>query len=75
MTTTQSMELADTLIALLNRQRMLYDQLKDLAARQTELVDGSDPESLLKVLAARQRLIDQLTDIGKRAAFFTHGLK
>ena len=52
-------------IDLLTQQRFLYRQLRELAQQQTSLIDGSDPEMLLKVLAGRQRLIDKLTAIDK----------
>lgn len=51
---------AGELIDLLGQQHLLYRQLKDLASRQRQLVDGRQPEMLLKVLAGRQRLIDRL---------------
>ncbi len=63
MTSTQAMNIGNTLINLLSQQRMLYRQLKELATKQSSLVDGSDPEMLLRVLASRQRLINKLTAI------------
>ena len=59
--TEQQQAVAEKVILLLTRQRDLYLRLKDLAYRQRELVDSSDPELLLKVLANRQRIIDQLS--------------
>ncbi len=53
------------LVELLVQQRMLYLQLRELAQQQTSLVDGNDPEMLLKVLASRQRLIDKLKKISQ----------
>jgi len=50
-------------IELLTRQSLLYRELRSLAVRQTELVTGEDPETLLKVLANRQRLINRLSAI------------
>ncbi len=58
--------IGDQVIELLSRQRALYQQLHELATKQTELVDGKNPEMLLKLLAARQRLIDRLTDIDRK---------
>lgn len=60
------MTISDQVIELMSRQRALYQQLRELAMKQTELVDGKNPEMLLKVLAARQRLIDRLTDIDRQ---------
>ena len=57
---------ANHIITLLSRQRDLYLRLKDLAYKQRELVDKSDPEMLLKVLANRQRIIDQLSIIDRQ---------
>lgn len=66
MATIEKLNSASELIDLLNKQRFLYRQLHQLAQKQTSLVDGNDPEMLLKVLASRQRLIDKLTKIDKR---------
>lgn len=60
MTTAQAVDIGRKLIQLLSQQQLLYRQLKELAGKQSQLVDGSDPEMLLKVLAGRQRLIDRL---------------
>lgn len=54
------------LIELLTQQRLLYRQLSELAQKQTSLVDGSNPEMLLRVLAARQRIIDRLSNIDRQ---------
>ena len=54
------------LVELLVQQRLLYLQLRELAMQQTSLVDGNDPEMLLKVLASRQRLIDKLKKISRK---------
>ena len=61
MTPEQAMETGSELIKLLTQQRLLYVQLRDLAAKQSSLVDGNDPETLLRILAGRQRLIDRLS--------------
>lgn len=65
MTPAQAMEVGSRLINLLNQQRLLYRQLQELAQKQSGLVNGSDPEMLLRVLAGRQRLIDRLTALDK----------
>ncbi len=66
--TTQAMECGDQLIELLTRQRALYGQLRDLTKRQTEMIDNTNPQMLLKILADRQRLIDKLTLISRELA-------
>ena len=68
MTIEQNKEKGDKLIELLTRQYFLYGQLHELAQKQSQLVDGRDPEMLLKILAARQRLIDQLMSVGRELA-------
>ena len=65
-TAEQQKAVSQNVITLLTRQRDLYLRLKDLAYRQRELVDKSDPEMLLKVLANRQRIIDQLSIIDRQ---------
>jgi len=65
MTPAQAMDVGTKLIQLLSQQRLLYRQLKELANKQSSLVDGRDPEMLLRVLASRQRLIDKLSVIDK----------
>ena len=66
MTAAQAKNIGSDLIKHLTQQRMLYLQLKELAQKQHSLVDGSNPEMLLKVLAGRQRLIDRLTTINRQ---------
>ena len=61
----QTVDIRTRVIDLLTQQRLLYRQLRELAQQQTSLIDGSDPEMLLKVLAGRQRLIDKLTAIDR----------
>jgi hypothetical protein len=63
MTTTEIAHEADRMIDLLTQQELLYRQLHQMSQRQTELVDGSRPELVLKVLAGRQRLIERLTEL------------
>lgn len=65
MTPAQIKDFGGRLIQLLTQQQLLYRQLQQLAQQQRGLVDGSDPEMLLKLLAGRQRLIDRLTDVDK----------
>ncbi len=61
----QALETGNRLIELLGQQRVLYRQLQELSGRQSDLIDGNDPEKLLRVLASRHRLIDQLRTIDK----------
>ncbi|MFC1782448.1 hypothetical protein ACFL02_02555 [Planctomycetota bacterium] len=65
MTPTQAMDIGSHLIHLLTQQRLLYRQLRELAQKQSGLVDGSNPEMLLRVLATRQRIIDRLRGIDR----------
>ena len=59
------MDIGSHLIHLLTQQRLLYRQLRELAQKQSGLVDGNNPEMLLRVLAARQRIIDRLRGIDR----------
>ncbi len=53
------------LVELLQQQRDCYRNLKELSDRQRRLITDEDPEALLKLLAERQRLVDQLTQLNK----------
>ena len=66
MTGSQTTDIGGKLIELLTQQSLLYRQLQELAQKQTDLVNGSDPEMLLKILAARQRLIDRLAAVDRQ---------
>lgn len=65
MTSAEAKDIGNKLIQLLTQQKFLYRQLKELTQKQTSLVDGHDPEMLLKILAGRQRLIDRLSLIDR----------
>ena len=65
MTPAEAIDVGGKLIHLLSQQRLLYRQLKELAQKQSSLVDGNDPETLLRVLAGRQRLIDKLSAVDR----------
>lgn len=54
---------ATRLIDLLDQQRRIYSHLEQMSARQTHLVQAGQTEPLLTLLAQRQRLIDQLTQV------------
>ncbi len=53
-------------IDLLEQQRDLYGRLRGLANMQQELVENDNPELLLKVLANRQKIINQLALVDKQ---------
>ena len=65
MTVTEAKDIGSKLIQLLTQQKFLYRQLKELTQKQTSLVDGNEPDMLLKILAGRQRLIDRLSLIDR----------
>jgi len=56
---------AERVLALLERQRDLYRRLKDLAARQRQVVTAQEPERLLEVLAERQRHVEVLSCVNE----------
>ena len=68
MVAVEAMDIGSKLIGLLTKQQMLYRQLQSLSKKQRVLVDGKDPESLLRLLAGRQRLINKLTAVGRELA-------
>jgi hypothetical protein len=72
MTPAQAMDVGNNLIQLLTQQRLLCRQLQDLARKQSKLVDGSNPEMLLRVLAGRQRIIDRLAGLDKELKPIRH---
>jgi hypothetical protein len=54
------------LVALLERQRSIYQQLRTLSDQQGPLVAEGHAEALLSLLAQRQRLIDAAMDINAK---------
>lgn len=64
-TSTNSEAVGDipSLIALLEQQRKLYQQLRTLSDQQGPLVAEAQAEPLLGLLAQRQRLIDDLSGV------------
>ncbi|MFQ5501913.1 MAG: hypothetical protein ACE5EQ_06380, partial [Phycisphaerae bacterium] len=60
----------DRLVSLLQHQQTLYRQLRLLADRQKALVVRDDTESLLTLLAERQRLVDGLVGLNAQLAPF-----
>ena len=59
------------LTRVLDRQIELYERLEELSLRQAGLLDGEQPDALLDVLAQRQVLIQQVTDLNARLEPFT----
>lgn len=53
------------LVALLTRQRDLYRELKTLSDQQATLIEESQTDRLLSLLAQRQRLVDALTELNR----------
>lgn len=51
------------LIALLDRQRALYELLCAMSREQSQLIETAQTESLLSHLAQRQKLIDEVTAV------------
>ena len=60
----------DRLVELLRHQQTLYRQLRLLADRQKALVVRDDTESLLTLLAERQRLVDGLVGLNAQLGPF-----
>ena len=56
------------LMQSLRRQVELYLQLGSLARKQRSLITGDDTELLLKLLAQRQKLTAELTELGQSMA-------
>lgn len=56
------------LIALLEQQRSVFAALRELGGRQRMLIGSDDAQALLRVLADRQRLVDDLSRLGERLA-------
>ena len=54
---------ARRLTELLTQQRDVYQQLRELATAQSAAIHDDQPETLLHILAQRQQLITQLTDL------------
>ncbi len=61
---------ASGLIELLDQQRLIYLQLQKLGRSQTQLVAAGQAEPLLDLLAQRQTLIDNLSQLNARVEPF-----
>lgn len=66
MTVDVSSDSVELLVELLDQQRAIYQQLRDLSEQQSRLVAEGDAESLLTLLNQRQALIDRLLQINER---------
>ncbi len=56
----------DAILTLLKEQCSLYERLRAAASRQRVLITGGDPNSLLSLLADRQKLSAKLTDVARQ---------
>lgn len=56
---------ARRLTELLAQQRDVYQRLRELAMSQSKAIEDDQPESLLRILADRQRLINELTRVNE----------
>lgn len=66
MTVTDCAHDVEALIVLLQKQADLYGKLTDLSAHQSKLIDSPDDgaaEQLLRLISARQVLVDQLAQV------------
>ena len=58
------------MLGLLGRQVRLYDQLQNLADKQRALIVNENTQPLLNILSQRQKLTQELTQLGKDMAPF-----
>lgn len=58
--------MAEAVVSLLRRQVGLYERLEQFADRQRSFVSREDTQSLLSLLADRQRISTELTEISGR---------
>ncbi|MDX1565917.1 MAG: flagellar export chaperone FlgN, partial [Phycisphaeraceae bacterium] len=58
-----SQQQAQTLIALLQQQRSVYENLDELSKRQSQLIDSDDTAGLLDLLARRQKVVERLAEL------------
>ncbi len=64
-TTTKALEDPRNILELLRVQAKLYAKLESFASRQRALVTGDDVGPLLSLLANRQRLSEQMAQLGE----------
>jgi len=62
---------APRLERVLGRQVGLYEELDRLGGQQSELVQAGDADRLIGLLARRQELIDQVTELNRELEPFT----
>ena len=62
---------APRLTRVLDRQIDLYTQLEALSQRQSDLVRAEESDALLDLLARRQTLVEQLTELNQQLEPFT----
>jgi hypothetical protein len=56
----------EDILNLLHRQAALYRELQTLAERQRDVIRAADTRPLLRLLADRQKLTDELTEVSGR---------
>lgn len=62
---------APRLVRVLDRQVELYGELEKLSSRQSDLVQGDEPDALLDLLARRQVIVEQVTHLNQQLEPFT----
>jgi hypothetical protein len=65
---------ADRLLALLDEQQRLVEQIGGLAEQQAKLVEASATEKLLSLLSRRQKLVDRFVATQEQLGGLTEGL-
>lgn len=65
---------ADRLLAVLDEQQRLVDQISGLARQQARLVEDSATEKLLALLGRRQQLVDRFVATQQQLGGLTEGL-
>lgn len=56
----------DLLASLIGQKHEVLEKLRQLSRRQSDLIQGADMTGLMNVLAVKQLLINQLTDLEQR---------
>ncbi|MFQ5461712.1 MAG: hypothetical protein ACE5E5_03700 [Phycisphaerae bacterium] len=63
---TDALPASDEVVDWLRAQRALYAKLESMASGQRDLITGDQPTMLLGLLADRQRITNDLTDLAHR---------
>jgi len=63
---TDALPAPDEVVDWLRAQRSLYAKLESMASGQRDLITGDQPTMLLGLLADRQRITNDLTDLAQR---------